>query len=284
MHIGGEPGARGDCRRVCTPKRDRVITPLDCAPRLRCLTFDWGDTLAANVGMPYLATQRRAFAALGRELTTAGFDPGADFVERWMADLADDWHHSIDPERNPDHREFDFSARMDNWVTAVAGAESATPAVRAAVDRCHDRLCDTVLPLTEASPVLVNLHARGFRIGILSHVPWVGAACRRWFVRHHLAHAIDFYSLSSEVGWIKPHPAHFAHALAQAGCPGESILHVGDHPRRDIHGARVAGWNTCLRRTERVYPEAELDACAPDAEILHLAELLDLLPARAGDG
>ncbi len=248
---------------------------------LSCLTFDWGDTLAANVGMPYLATQRRAFAQLGRELAQLGHPPGEDWVDRWMADLAHDWRSSIDPAANPEHREFDFAARMHAWIRAI-GADPHAPGVHAAEQRCHDRLCDTVLPLTEAAPVLAELRRRGYRIGILSHVPWVAPACRRWFARHGLAGAVDFYSLSCEVGWIKPSPHHFAHALAQAGCPGGAILHVGDHPLRVVHGARAAGWRTCLRRTERIYPDHELDACAPDVEILHLAELLDLLPGADG--
>ena len=115
---------------------------------------------------------------------------------------------------------------------------------------------------------------RGFRIGVLSHVPWPGPACRAWFARHGLAAYIDFYSLSSEIGWIKPNPRHYQHALDQAGCAPDELLHVGDHPDRDIAGARAFGFRTCLRVTENIYPQDALATCGADAEILHLSEVL----------
>jgi putative hydrolase of the HAD superfamily len=247
---------------------------------IQAITLDWGDTLAVNVGMPYQATQRRVFAHLAEGLRTLGGDPGAEPVARWMADLRGEWEGTADPVRNPEEREMDFAGMVDGWVRDAGLAPDAEP-VRELVEACFDRQTDTVLPYTESAPVVHTLARRGYRIGILSHVPWPGPACRRWFERHGLAGAIGFYSLSCEVGRIKPHPAHYYDAVRQAGCPPAAILHVGDHPRRDIVGGRAAGLRTCLRRTERMHPEAELDACAPDLEILHLAELLDHLPGPA---
>ena len=241
---------------------------------IRCITLDWGDTLAANYGMPYLATQRHAFAVLGRELTAAGGKVREDFVARCMDDLAIEWKNSIDLLQNPDHREFDFQSMLMGWVESTAAAGSDRAAAQAALERCKDRLCDTVLPYTEAVPTLVALKAKGIRLGILSHVPWPGDACRRWFARHGMAEHIDFYSLSCEVGWIKPHPAHFDHALERAGVPAREILHVGDHPLRDVAGARRAGFRTCLRWTECIYSQEQLHAAEADLTILHLSELI----------
>jgi putative hydrolase of the HAD superfamily len=246
---------------------------------IRCITLDWGDTLAANYGMPYLATQRHAFAILGRDLAAAGGQVRPDFVDACMADLGVEWKRSIDVQQNPDHREFDFQSMLMSWVEATAAPGSDRAAAQAALDRCKDRLCDTVLPYTEAAPTLAALKKKGIRIGILSHVPWPGDACRRWFARHGMADHIDFYSLSCEVGWIKPNPAHFAHALEHAGVAAHEILHVGDHPMRDVDGARRAGFRTCLRWTECIYPQEHLHAAGADVTILHLAELLTAVDA-----
>ena len=255
----------------------RGATARPPGPAIRTITLDWGDTLAANFGMPYLETQRRAFSRLGDDLRQLGGTADADFCARAMAELAVEWKRSIDPQQNPEHREFDFLAMLDGWVAGAGAIDLAPHAVRLAIERCTATLTDTVIPYADTAAALSLLKARGYRIGILSHVPWPGDACRAWFLRHGLSPYIDFYSLSCEIGWIKPNPRHFQHALAHAGCTATEILHVGDHPLRDVAGARQCGFRTCLRVTENIYPQDVLAGCQPDAEILHLRELLAVL-------
>lgn len=245
---------------------------------IRCVTFDWGDTLATNYGMPYTETYRRAFTRLGEDLAGLGHAPAAGWVERWQAELKVEWSATVDPVQNPDHREFDCAAMIAGWVRGC-GADPDAPAVRAAIDRTTDRMMDVVIPFTETAPGLRRLRGLGLRIGILSHVPTPGDACRRWWVRHGLADLVDFWSLSCEVGRIKPHPAHYQDALAQAGCAAHEILHVGDHPERDVAGGRAFGFRTCLRHTDGIYPPERLAACRAEHAILHLDELPALIAA-----
>ncbi len=248
---------------------------------IRAITFDWGDTLAANYGMPYLSTQRRAFARLAEDLRLLGCAAPDDFAAQAMADLAVDWKRSIDMQANPEHREFDFRAMLNGWVAKAGGLDADPHGVRLALERCTATLTDTVIPYADSATALSLLKARGYRIGVLSHVPWPGDACRSWFARHGLAPYIDFYSLSCEIGWIKPNPRHYQHALDQAGCAAAEILHVGDHPERDIAGAKRFGFRTCLRVTENMYPPDALSGCGPDAEIHHLRELVGVLERLA---
>lgn len=240
---------------------------------IRAITFDWGDTLAVNWGMPYIATERRLLRRLGEDLAALGGTIPSDWAETALAQIQSEWAASTDLARNPDQCEVDMPAWMDAWV-ARTGLSATDPRLTPAIDRAWDAMTDTVILLVEVPPVLAALKARGYRIGILSHVPWPGHACRRWFARNGLAGSVDFYSLSCEVGRIKPHPEHYQDAIRQAGCQPGEILHVGDHPMRDVEGGRRFGLRTCLRRTERIYPEAQLDACQPDAEILKLAEVI----------
>ena len=242
---------------------------------VRAITFDWGDTLAVNWGMPYIATERRLLRRLGDDLTALGGSLPPGWAETALDEIQTRWAASTDALANPDHCEVDMAAWMGEWVLRT-GLSVADPRLAPALDRAWDTMTDTVILLVEVPSVLAALKAHGYRLGILSHVPWPGAACRRWFVRHGLAGLVDFYSLSCEIGRIKPHPDHYQDAIRQAGClPGE-ILHVGDHPVRDVEGGRRSGLRTCLRRTERIYPEAQLDACQPDAEILRLAEVIEV--------
>ncbi len=240
---------------------------------IRTITFDWGDTLASNHGMPYSATQRRAFVRLAEELRVLGGAVPAAWLETVFAELKTVWMSSVDPKLNPTGAEFDFAGMMARWVAdCQVQADQAAPAVA----RCFAMLTDTVIPFAETLPALTELKAQGYRIGILSHVPWPGDACRAWYRRHGLAALVDFYSLSSEVGFIKPHPAHYQDTLRQAGCEVHEILHVGDHPWRDVAGGMAFGFRTALRLTEHIYPDEQLAACAPDGEILHLHEVAAL--------
>lgn len=239
---------------------------------IRTITFDWGDTLAVNWGMPYIATERRLLGRLASDIRALGGTPAADWAETTLAELQAEWLATADSARNPEQREMDFVALMRGWI-ARTGLAYDDPRLAPALERAWDGMTDTVLLLSEVPPVLADLKRRGYRIGILSHVPWPGFACRRWYARHGLAQHVDFYSLSCEVGRIKPHPDHYHDAIRQAGCAPGEILHVGDHPVRDVEGGRRFGLRTCLRRTERIYPEAQLDACGADAEILHLDEV-----------
>lgn len=242
---------------------------------IRAITFDWGDTLAVNWGMPYIATERRLLRQLADDLTALGGRVPADWAEAALATIQSEWAASTDLARNPDQREVDMDAMMRAWVGRT-GLSVDDPRLTPAIDRAWDTMADTVILLSEVPPVLTALKAHGYRLGILSHVPWPGPACRRWFARHGLAGVVDFYSLSCEVGRIKPHPDHYQDAIRQASCQPGEILHVGDHPLRDVEGGRRFGLRTCLRRTERIYPEEALDACRPDAEILRLAEVIEV--------
>ncbi len=244
-------------------------------PQLRAVSFDWGDTLAANTGMPYEAVQRRAFSRLAADLTAVGGHPPADLVARCLADQHNAWNLSIDPVRNPDAHEMDYAALFDGWLAAsqVTKADAAE-----AVARCEDELTEVLGLFASVHPVFTELKRRGYRIGILSHIIWTGPACRRYFHRHGLGHLIDAYSFSSEVGHAKPHPAHYGHLVETIGVPASETLHVGDNPGRDITGAKAFGFQTCLLETGSVHNRDHLASCAPDLRIVRLNDLLEFLP------
>jgi HAD superfamily hydrolase (TIGR01549 family) len=60
-------------------------------------------------------------------------------------------------------------------------------------------------------------------------------------LRSLLAGLADGFSLSFEVGAVKPEPALFAHACAGLDLPASRVLMVGDSPRADVEGARSFG-------------------------------------------
>jgi len=76
------------------------------------------------------------------------------------------------------------------------------------------------------------------------------------------------------VGYPKPDSRFFEHACKLADVDSSEILHIGDHPVHDIHGAINAGIKTVwLNRNNTEWP----DLPKPDNIISSLSELPDLL-------
>ena len=65
-------------------------------------------------------------------------------------------------------------------------------------------------------------------------------------LREHARHIL----ISEEVGVMKPHPALFARAAAEAGFEPHALLYVGDSLRSDVEGAEGAGWQAAWYRPE----------------------------------
>lgn len=62
----------------------------------------------------------------------------------------------------------------------------------------------------------------------------------------NLAGHFDYQFISSFVGYAKPDPKFFQHALKMMGLEPEEVLHVGDDALEDIAGAQGVGIKTVL--------------------------------------
>ncbi|SJN56285.1 Flavin mononucleotide phosphatase YigB [Vibrio ruber DSM 16370] len=79
-------------------------------------------------------------------------------------------------------------------------------------------------------------------------------------------------------GFSKPYPDLFIKAQSALDLPAGHILHVGDHLKTDVYGAKMNGFAACwfnnLHRNIRIEPAAIL---LPDVEIEQLPSLLDFV-------
>ena len=95
-------------------------------------------------------------------------------------------------------------------------------------------------------PALEALRAAGWRRAVLSnHVPELPGLVSGL----GLAGLLDEVFSSASIGFEKPHPQMFAHALEACGWP-EEVWMVGDNPVADIAGAEAAGIPAVLVRGE----------------------------------
>ncbi len=80
----------------------------------------------------------------------------------------------------------------------------------------------------------------------------------------------DFAFLAEEVGASKPAPDMFRAAMQVSGVDAPGIIHVGDNPVHDIHGAREMGMHTVWINTQG---ETWPGGARADRDIRRLAEL-----------
>jgi HAD superfamily hydrolase (TIGR01509 family) len=97
--------------------------------------------------------------------------------------------------------------------------------VRRMVSRDHEMLLATAKLYPDSMPFLELLRSRGIAISIVSNC---NEHTRALLISLGIAAISDSLVLSCEVGWIKPSPLIFRHALEQLGVPGSSALFVDD--------------------------------------------------------
>jgi HAD superfamily hydrolase (TIGR01662 family) len=133
--------------------------------------------------------------------------------------------------------------------------------------------CQHFFLYDDVTPVLEELGARGFKMGLISN----SHRCLASFQQHFELHGLIAGAISSsEHGFLKPHPSIFEAALRLVGVqPDESVM-VGDSLMHDIEGARRVGMRGVLvRRAQNGSGGAEHPADVP--VIRTLAELPALI-------
>jgi putative hydrolase of the HAD superfamily len=124
-------------------------------------------------------------------------------------------------------------------------------------------------------PAMDSLHERGLVIGAVSN--WIWQLPELLHSLELVSH-FDFIAASARVGFEKPHPEIFRHALREAGVRPDEAMHVGDHIDADVQGAQAAGIAPVLIDRRERFSQADMPDGVP--LIRSLAELLPLVDAR----
>jgi len=130
----------------------------------------------------------------------------------------------------------------------------------------------------EIPEVLYAIRRMGLKIGLISNVSshgLVGLNLKNYGIIGYF----DPIVLSSIYGRRKPDPAIFHHAARLAKVPTSACLYVGDRVKRDIDGARRAGFGKAVQIKHNFQHGEDDTGSAPDALIENMMELLDILRA-----
>jgi putative hydrolase of the HAD superfamily len=122
---------------------------------------------------------------------------------------------------------------------------------------------------------LRELRRRGFLLAVVTNRAFGGTRFRQDMAAAGLDIDWDAVAISCEVGFLKPHPAPFQHALGALGVEPEEALMVGNSLAEDIRGAQGIGMRAAWRRSA---PDAE--GVTPDIVFGELCELLQLPDLR----
>jgi putative hydrolase of the HAD superfamily len=157
------------------------------------------------------------------------------------------WHQ---PHRGHEHLDADaWWAELEVIFTnALRGVQVAPAVARRAASLMRHRFtaADKWTLFPEAIPSLEALVRAGWRNAILSnHVPEL----YRLVGELGLGDYVDSVFTSATIGWEKPNPKFFRHAVAAMGRPPHAWM-VGDNPIADIRGAEAVGIPAILVHAE----------------------------------
>jgi len=235
--------------------------------------FDYGNTLVSFTRPD--AELRAAYDRIAVLLRERGL--GSPLA----ADLLNDVHRRVEDEFITHQR----SGALEE-IDLVAAARRAYADFGLTLD---DEVLDEILRLEQESwwqgarvdpdavPVIEQLRAAEIRVGLCSNAPYRVRSMHEQLAHVGLAAHLDSVTFSGEIGWRKPSPRIFEHALLGLGTDAADTVMVGDTERDDIEGARAVGMRAVLLSNHNAVDVANHNTAA-DVTVRGLREIPPLLP------
>ena len=129
-------------------------------------------------------------------------------------------------------------------------------------------------PLPQAARVLQLLREAGLRTAAIANLLYGEDLLIERLRALGLAPHLDTLVLSTELGWLKPHPAPYRAAAQRLGLSPHSLVMVGDDWEVDVRAAQRLGIRAIWRRSADVRPRDDSAAAVID-------DMGDLIPAIA---
>jgi len=129
--------------------------------------------------------------------------------------------------------------------------------------------------------VVVELYRRGYTLGIISNLI-TSREIPDWMEEDGFTPYFKAVVLSSVLGKRKPDPEVFLEAARQASVDPEHCVYVGDNPKRDVIGARQAGFGAVVLiiPPDKIDEKTIVEGNQPDLIIHKFIELLDVFPKK----
>ena len=193
------------------------------------MLFDFGNTLFAHD--PLSITIAECARRLGVPMST---DRAKEIAER--IDAA-----AMTPQELAHARDLDATVWRQRWQVLYGLANQWEARLGDEINHdMHDPLA--WIPYLHTGATLRSLHDHGVAVGIVSNTGW---DVRTVFAAHSMSELVTSFTLSYEVGAVKPDRKIFDAACDSLGLTSDQVVMVGDDPRADS-GAVLAGIRTLL--------------------------------------
>jgi putative hydrolase of the HAD superfamily len=126
-----------------------------------------------------------------------------------------------------------------------------------------------------AKECLQVLKDKGYKLGLISNTGRTPGKVLRQMLREiDLIQYFEELTFSNEIGLRKPHPAPFIHTLKILSAQSSEAVHVGDHLKSDIYGAKNVGMKAILFKP---FSKLEPVDVEPDAAVESLTSIAEVI-------
>lgn len=150
--------------------------------------------------------------------------------------------------------------------------------MEACIDACRWGPYDGVTVFPDVPQALATLRQHGVEIGIVTNAHQTATMRDRELDQLGLLSYFprpETRITAADVGYLKPHPHIFHHALRAVNAAPEEAVFVGDNLSADVDGAQKVGMRAVLRTTHGTLPLQRM--IVPDACVDDLNQLLQVL-------
>ena len=237
---------------------------------IEAIFIDLGNTLRILIKDPeHMARARQKIV----ELVGTDEDPGA-FVAK-----LDERYKTYRKWAFENLREAPESEMWTRWLTPDFPEERIAPLGQELTYHYRQSMGRRVV-VNEGREVVEELQKRGYALGIISNL--IGTReIPEWLEAENFAPYFKTVVLSSVLGIRKPDPAIYLEAARQIGVEPACCAYVGDNLKRDVTGARAAGFGAVviMISPEKLMEETITGENRPDVIIPEFINLLDVFPA-----
>jgi len=250
---------------------------------IKAVLFDLGDTLWHFPNMPpHIVIREETVRRINALLRTWGVEPDGGLLF-----LGRDIRMAVERQTAEAYRTDYVSPDYPDLCAEVAGSfglrlsQEQTLELWDAWNLGGQFFGRTLFP--DALETLRWLRERGFKLGAVTDRAFGGPRFMAELTEYGLDGFFGVVTISSDVGYLKPHPKIFQHALEALDVAPEETVMVGDSLRCDVAGAKGLGMVAVWKRpplnepTEVGADKAEVTGeVAPDYAIENLWELTGL--------
>ncbi|PCJ62560.1 MAG: hypothetical protein COA79_03345 [Planctomycetota bacterium] len=238
---------------------------------IKAISLDWGDTLAHVVGKDQRLYNYRLLTK-----TLLKLNPELDLLDtqeksKKISFLTHQTYH-----KNFNKEELQWTDCNISEIIVPLVVEQF-PFINDCLELFKDGFCTQdnriLCHYQGLEDILQIFKNRGWKIGLLSHVNYEEKYVKRNLEENNILEYFDSFSLSGDIKKTKPHPDHFNDFLNKVNCQPHEVLHMGDHPIKDIVGATKMGFHTAFIYEPGNYPMVELKQAEPHLYITSIFEM-----------